>query len=221
MVDLNGKPKCEILCPYENCSNVSKLSTIGQKDLTAAPKFNTFNFERHFQTQHVNKKRKPLDDITNRTDETPSKCTKDTFERNAPPQGPPMTSTSTHASVAVTADLIKVERLENEMIKQQTTIRHLQSENILLRHKMMDFRGTIRTFCRIKPDMGLDCFQWERSIDGNILKMDTTDRFKLDYIFTPNENNTDVFENIKPMIYSAAEGFNVSIIAYGASGTEF
>lgn len=193
--------------------NVSKLSTTRQVDVAAVPKFNIFNFERHFQTQHIVRKRKPFVDITNHGTETPSKLAKNLFV-NSKSQSPPMTSTSKQSVASHTQYDIQ---LEAEVIKQQETIHQLNQENILLRHKVMDVRGTVRVFCRIKPDMGLDCFQWNRSRDGTVLKLGA-DRFPLDYIFEPNAKNTKVFEYVKPLIKSAVEGFNVSIIAYGASG---
>lgn len=58
MVDLNEKPQCEVICPFESCRYVTKLSLIKHFDLHAPLKFNTFNFERHINTQHVVKKRK-------------------------------------------------------------------------------------------------------------------------------------------------------------------
>lgn len=38
-------------------------------------------------------------------------------------------------------------------------------------------------------------------------------------MFVPDEKNAEVFAYIKPLIQSAIEGYNVSIIAYGASGS--
>lgn len=64
MVDLNGKPICEIICPFDSCKDVSKLSLIKQANPFAPPKFNTWNFERHINTQHLNKKRKGNEDAT-------------------------------------------------------------------------------------------------------------------------------------------------------------
>lgn len=58
LVELSGKAKCEIICPFDSCKDVPKLSLIKQFDTFAPPKFNVFNFERHINTQHLNKKRK-------------------------------------------------------------------------------------------------------------------------------------------------------------------
>lgn len=56
LVNFNGKVSCEIICP--SCKFLTKLSAIKQVNTFAPPKFNTYNFVRHINTQHVNKKRK-------------------------------------------------------------------------------------------------------------------------------------------------------------------
>lgn len=61
MVNLKAKPICEIVCPFDLCKQVIKLSLIKQIASIAPPKFNTYNFERHINTLHAvvpNKKRK-------------------------------------------------------------------------------------------------------------------------------------------------------------------
>lgn len=219
MIDLSGKPKCEIICPFEDCSNLSKLSVVRQMDLAAAPKFNTYNFERHFQTQHLNKKRKAFDDLTNHSGETEPKISKSLFETQVLTE-PQCVSIITSTPNDSRQESQCGESTEQKLVTMQQELYQMQEENIVLRHKLMDYRGTIRAFCRIKPDLTGDCFNWQRSKDGTILNLGSTDRFVLDYIFGPNHHNRDVFKYIKPMIKSASEGYNVSIIAYGASGTE-
>lgn len=58
LVNLDGKPTCEIMCPFQSCYETKKLSLSKQSNLLAPPKFNSFNFERHIKEQHLNKKRK-------------------------------------------------------------------------------------------------------------------------------------------------------------------
>lgn len=66
MVDLNGKARCEIICPVDSCKHLTKLSLIKQVNPLAPPKFNVYNFERHFNGQHLNK-RKIDEVITNQS----------------------------------------------------------------------------------------------------------------------------------------------------------
>lgn len=84
MVDLNEKPICEIICPFDSCKDVSKLSLIKQANPFARPKFNTWNFERHINTQHLNKKRKRNEDATIGNDiNKKSKSEANEFVKNA------------------------------------------------------------------------------------------------------------------------------------------
>lgn len=62
MVDISNKPTCEVICPFDHCRDVLKLASIKQIDLSAPPKFNSFNFQRHVTTKHFNKKRKSSDE---------------------------------------------------------------------------------------------------------------------------------------------------------------
>lgn len=65
MINLHSIPKtCEIICPC--CRSVIKLSLI--KHANPIPKFNPYNFARHFKIkheQHSTRKRKPLSDLSN------------------------------------------------------------------------------------------------------------------------------------------------------------
>lgn len=58
LLNFDGKPKCEIVCPFDSCQDSTKLSLIKQASLFAPPKFNTHNFERHINTKHLNRKRR-------------------------------------------------------------------------------------------------------------------------------------------------------------------
>lgn len=300
MVDLSDKPKCEVICPFENCANVSKLSATKHTDLFAPPKFNPFNFERHFRTKHVGKKRAPFGDISNLASSTPKKsCTsvrsqqhievnslgmntntpsthqvqeicmttatiatsssdatklnelqnkiQELEEENAlllQQQNWPQPSTSLVATLEnkILLHEIRVKELENEnillhqqqqqqdqqssshvlgleseilelkaiiqdlengvdahqqeqeqeqqqassfvlglkneILKYGARIRELENENtalqkrqIMLCHKIMDTRGTVRAVCRLKPETGQQCFQWNLNNENTVLKL--------------------------------------------------
>lgn len=58
LLSFDGKPKCEIVCPFDSCQDSTKLNLIKQASLFAPLKLNTHNFERHINTKHLNRKRK-------------------------------------------------------------------------------------------------------------------------------------------------------------------
>lgn len=43
-------------------------------------------------------------------------------------------------------------------------------------------------------------------------------RYNLNYIIEPRAHNGQVFYMIKPLMVSAMEGYNICVMAYGASG---
>lgn len=176
------------------CSKVSQLAIMPQLDSAAVPKFNPSNFERHYQTQHV-RKRKALSDLTNgcvelqptldKSDsQTPldPKMTKPGASSQTPIEPSRVIGNSTQntnfddfnlitSTPNKVNDSLSNDELEKQMDYQHSTIRQLEMENIILRHKVMDVRESIRVFCRIKPAVGLDCFKFEQSKDGTLLKL--------------------------------------------------
>lgn len=192
---------CEIICRIGSCDNVPvKLSSTKQKNEYALPKFNVFNFERHIQTQHLNKKRKQT---TSLGFSTPVKR----MTHSTPKFGSPNVSSLHRPCDDMTPKTATVHQLKTELSSAHNLIKELQmsgaqnpsekenynasaltpkteriqelkrelngmkEENIILRHKWMEERSYIHTFCRIKPSLSDDTFSWERSKDGTSIKL--------------------------------------------------
>lgn len=219
MVDLNSNPKCEVICPYESCKFVIKLGLIKQVNLNAPLKFNTFNFERHINNQHVNKKRKsheenispvkkatrnetlldtlPCDISENLTNNQDSCLTFSNPLHFSTPVHSPITPKTKNIqnlrkelSVAIekikelennssiqsicassmTPKAARIEKLSTDLRVVERKAKQFQSENIMIRHKLMDAYGKIRTICRVKPE-STECFIWQRSEDGSIIEL--------------------------------------------------
>lgn len=64
----------------------------------------------------------------------------------------------------------------------------------------------------------LQCVWAKTRINKNKSLFSASDEYKLNYIIEPDRNNEDVFAMMKPLLLSAIEGYNICIIAYGASG---
>lgn len=113
VIDSEGKPKCEVFCPFEKCGNVSKLSTT--KQTNGSLKFNPYNFERHFVSQHVTRKCKPLDDITNITDPEINRTIDNTVREVASDSHNQQTPSTSY-----------ITRLENDLRQYKTRIDELE-----------------------------------------------------------------------------------------------
>lgn len=101
-----------------------------------------------------------------------------------------------------------------------------------LHNQILDLRGNIRVFCRIRPplenELDRSLCGWnyldEASLEVN--NFESTDgkqkahhKFAFDYVFHPKSRQEDVFEMVSPLIQSALDGYNICIFAYGQTGS--
>jgi len=93
-----------------------------------------------------------------------------------------------------------------------------------LHNGVEDLKGSIRVFCRIRPlskkekDQG-DC-QITEGTDAMTLKIKADKSeltFQFDAVFTPGTQE-EVFEDCRDLVQSAADGYNVTLFAYGQTG---
>ncbi|URE31572.1 KISc [Musa troglodytarum] len=116
-----------------------------------------------------------------------------------------------------------------------STISSLQVETSELRSKqrcldakrrealdnILDIKGSIRVFCRVKL-MDERKAASPISIEADnitVRSAGTRKEFVLDRVFHPESTQEDVFREVKPILRSALDGHNVCILAYGQTGT--
>ncbi|KAM1331718.1 hypothetical protein EV1_043802 [Malus domestica] len=104
-----------------------------------------------------------------------------------------------------------------------------QAKRKILYNQMQEAKGNIRVFCRCRP------LRKEESLAGHatVVKFDaakdgelgiltsgsTKKIFRFDRVYTPEDDQVDVFADASPMITSVLDGYNVCIFAYGQTGT--
>ncbi|KAH8246922.1 hypothetical protein KR032_004034 [Drosophila birchii] len=101
-----------------------------------------------------------------------------------------------------------------------------------LHNTVMDLRGNIRVFCRIRPPLDCEenrmCCTWTyhdeatvelQSIDAQAKNKMGQQIFSFDQVFHPKSSQTDIFEMVSPLIQSALDGYNICIFAYGQTGS--
>ncbi|ONK73657.1 uncharacterized protein A4U43_C04F33910 [Asparagus officinalis] len=98
-----------------------------------------------------------------------------------------------------------------------------------LYNQVQESKGNIRVFCRCRPlskeegALGYaTVVDFDAAKDGDlgiISGGSTKKTFKFDRVFTPKDNQADVYADASPLVTSVLDGYNVCIFAYGQTGT--
>ena len=116
-----------------------------------------------------------------------------------------------------------------KLVASQDQLYSINIERKVLHNLVLDLRGNIRVFCRVRPPLDDEetrtvcgwSFMDESTLEihnnevvGGTRKLNKYD-FAFDYIFNPNSAQLEIFEMVSPLIQSALDGYNVCIFAYG------
>ncbi|KAK6983284.1 Kinesin-like protein kifc3, partial [Biomphalaria glabrata] len=97
-----------------------------------------------------------------------------------------------------------------------------------LHNELVDLKGNIRVFCRIRPSIKEDGTEENDivvSVDSNddtlvaVNNNGKTQMFDVDKAFSMNSSQTQVFEEVSSLVRSVIDGYNVCIFAYGQTGS--
>ncbi|PPD84592.1 hypothetical protein GOBAR_DD18480 [Gossypium barbadense] len=120
----------------------------------------------------------------------------------------------------------EISKIKEEMAALTHCINQSNIQRRQLLHDLLDLKGNIRVFCRVRP------FTLEESIGGGIgavVALDTsnlllklgdnkTKRYTFDNVFQGSSQD-GIFSKVEPVIKSVLDGYNASIFAYGQTGT--
>ncbi|XP_059644265.1 kinesin-like protein KIN-14R [Cornus florida] len=98
-----------------------------------------------------------------------------------------------------------------------------------LYNQVQEAKGNIRVFCRCRPLSKVEVsarhatiVDFDAAKDGELGIVSggsTKKTFKFDRVYTPKDDQADVFSDASPMVISVLDGYNVCIFAYGQTGT--
>jgi len=104
------------------------------------------------------------------------------------------------------------------------------TERRYLHNKLEDLKGHIRVYCRQRPVLKNETnqvpFQSEPYIsfpDAHTVRVchlpqKRDIKFELNHVFSPEDNQEAVFDEVNPLIESVMDGYNSCIMAYGQTG---
>jgi len=129
-----------------------------------------------------------------------------------------------------TLEEIKEELMRTQDICQMMSSRYRKEMQTRkkLHNELVELKGNIRVFVRVRPKIPED-----KDSLGLMLSYDEDDdsliyvnnqrgknlKFEVDKIFTPTSTQQDVYKEVKSLVTSCLDGYNVCIFAYGQTGS--
>uniref|UniRef100_A0A336LWZ5 CSON004077 protein n=1 Tax=Culicoides sonorensis TaxID=179676 RepID=A0A336LWZ5_CULSO len=124
----------------------------------------------------------------------------------------------------------KTSELNEELVKCGEQLFQANYDRKDLHNMVMDLRGNIRVFCRVRPplpsesDRALCTWNYLDETSVELVKLEPSGKmlkneFSFDNVFHQNSAQDDIFLNVSPLIQSALDGYNVCIFAYGQTGS--
>ena len=127
---------------------------------------------------------------------------------------------------AVFQEQKKTARSDAEIAQWKDRMARVQAENKTLFNTILDLKGNIRVFARIRP-MGATgngdatvpaavAASSQRTL--TVQQGGTEKKFKFDHVFDSASTQEQVFSEVAPLVRSVLDGYNVCVFAYGQTG---
>ncbi|XP_011003806.1 PREDICTED: kinesin-like calmodulin-binding protein [Populus euphratica] len=143
---------------------------------------------------------------------------------------PPLPNSTIYTDVNVVPEHEKgelehsISNLEGEIAGLKRKERLLDKKRREALNKILDIKGSIRVFCRVRPFLLSDRRRIHEPISIGLEKVVVKSvgirkEYRYDKVFHQAATQEDVFVEVEPILRSALDGHNVCILAYGQTGT--
>lgn len=143
---------------------------------------------------------------------------------------PPLPNSTIYTDVNVVPEHEKgelghsISTLEGEIAGLKQKERLLDKKRREALNKILDIKGSIRVFCRVRPFLLSDRRRIHEPISIGLEKVVVKSvgirkEYRYDKVFHQAATQEDVFVEVEPILRSALDGHNVCILAYGQTGT--
>ncbi|KAL0917119.1 hypothetical protein M5K25_012166 [Dendrobium thyrsiflorum] len=121
----------------------------------------------------------------------------------------------------------RTRKLDQAALEAEARIAPLLDEKRRLFNELLTNKGNIKVFCRVRPpfeDEGPSVVEFP---DDFTIRIDTGDDsftnskkdYEFDRVYGPHIGQGEFFDDVRPFVQSAIDGYNVSIFAYGQSNS--
>ncbi|KAG0494638.1 hypothetical protein HPP92_005632 [Vanilla planifolia] len=125
--------------------------------------------------------------------------------------------------LAVLAD--RIHKLGQAALQAEARIVPLLEEKKRLFNELLTSKGSIKVFCRVRPPFEVEGPSIIELPDDFSIRLDMGDdcltsskkHYEFDRVYGPHIGQGELFDDVRPFIQSALDGYNVSIFAYGQS----
>lgn len=117
-----------------------------------------------------------------------------------------------------------ISNLEREIEELRVKQKKLDKKRREALSKILDIKGSIRVFCRVRPNLRVEKRKFSEPVSSGPEKIrvkfgGTRKDFEFDKVFTQESSQDSVFVEVEPILRSAMDGHNVCVFAYGQTGT--
>ncbi|CAA7388626.1 unnamed protein product [Spirodela intermedia] len=110
-----------------------------------------------------------------------------------------------------------VSRLLGRISELKSKQRHLEGRRREALNRILDIKGSIRVFCRVRPNSSSTVTTGSEKV--TIRSAGARKDFRVDRVFPPEATQEEVFSEVEPIVRSAIDGHSVCVFAYGQTGT--